>query len=137
MQIFLHFFGHLAGIFSVIWREFVRSFGAILFGHLALLSSQSNQCFINKRRTGSLCIGEIDYFCTYFGKVGFYLVPFVCAFPVVTDKHHIKMVFLPCVRSFGGNLFGRLAQFCSVIWHFYPLNRTNVSLISVELVPFV
>ena len=40
-------------------------------------------------------------------------------------------------RSFGGNLFGRLAQFCSVIWHFYPLNRTNVSLISVELVPFV
>ena len=27
MQIFLHFFGHLAQICSVIWRKFVRSFG--------------------------------------------------------------------------------------------------------------
>ena len=48
-----------------------------------------------------------------------------------------SVIWREFVRSFGGNLFGRLAQFCSVIWHFYPLNRTNVSLISVELVPFV
>ena len=40
-------------------------------------------------------------------------------------------------RLFGENSFGHLAQICSVVWHFYPLNRINVSLISVLLVPLV
>ena len=71
MQIFLHLFGHLAQICSVIWRKFVRSFGAILFGILALYHSELFRIFIPKILKESFFL---HFFLHFRAESGKYLV---------------------------------------------------------------
>ncbi len=56
MQIFLHFFGHLAQICSVIWRKFVRSFGVITLRRFWKFYSDK---FQNNRSNVASCLPPV------------------------------------------------------------------------------